>query len=271
LLLRQRGELGAAVAAFERGVAAASGHDSTLEGELRLELGYTLTLGGGYQDGLPHVLRARLVFEHAEDLPRLAMTLRILGAIQSDFADGEGDREMLQQARETLEQAQALAGRVGNAEEQAASLINLAVVLGQLGEYEAALGTDREALAAFESVGLMRGVACAYCNIASHLTDLGRWEEALDAGRLALGVANEVDMPYWITGALLSISPAELALGRPQPAATAAEEAVELALAHGLQDRAKYARLHAIAAHEALGNHERAAELRRQAGELARD
>jgi tetratricopeptide (TPR) repeat protein len=271
LLQRQRGELGSAVAAFEQGVAAATGHDSTFEGELRLELGYTLTMRGSYREGLPHVLHARLVFERAEDLPRLAMTLRILGGIQSDLADAEDDREMLQRARETLEQAQALARRIGNAEEQAASLANLGVILGQLGEFETALEADREALAAFESVGLVRGVACAYCNLASHLVDLVRWEEALDAGRRALEVAKEVDMPYWITGAFLSICQAELGLGRPQPAAAAAEEALELALAHGLPDRAKYARLDAIPAYEALGNHERAEELRRQEGALAPD
>jgi adenylate cyclase len=268
LLLRQRGETGAAVEAFERGIAAASGHDSGFEGELLLELGYTLTFAGGPREGLPHVSRARVVFERAGDLPRLAMTLRMLGGIRSDLAVAEGDREELERAREMLEQAQSLARRVGNAEEQAASLINLAVVLGELGEHEAALEADREALAAFEGAGLKKGVACAYCNIASHLIDLARWKEALDAGRLALAVAEEVEMPYWTTGALLSISQSELALGNPEAAATAAEDALERALEYDLPDRTKFAFGDAINAHEALGNSERAEEFRLRASAL---
>src|SRR4029078_11124996 len=100
-----------------------------------------------------------------------------------DREEHADDRDGRAQPRETLEQAQALARRIGNAEEQAASLINLAVTLGQLGEFEAALEADRAALAAFERGGVRRGIACAYCNIASHLVDLARWEEALDASR----------------------------------------------------------------------------------------
>lgn len=271
LLQRHRGETEAAVEAFQRGLAAVSGHDPGLEGELLLELGLTLSVAGRPQEGLSHVSRARLVFESTGDLPRLAMTLRMLGGIQADLAETADDRDGLERARETLEQAQALARRIGNAEEQAASLINLAVTLGQLGEFEAALEADRAALAAFESAGLRRGIACAYSNIASHLVDLARWEEALDTGRQALEVATEIDMPYWITGALLSIAQSELALGNPEPSAAAAEEALERALASGLEERAGWALHHAIDAYEALGDRERAEELRRQAGELARD
>ena len=268
LLLRMRGELDAAIAALEAGLAAASGHDSGLEAELLLELGYVLGFVGRREEGLLHASRARLIFERAEDLPRLTLTLRVLGGIECDVADAAGDREGLVRSAETLEQAHALARRIGKAEEQAGTLINLAVVSGYLGEYEAALERDYEALAAFESAGLKNGVACAYCNIADHLIDLARYEEALDAAGNGLAIAEEVDMPHWITGALLSISTAELALGNPEPAAAAAEQALDRALEHGIQDRARSAILAAIAAHEALGNDERADELRRQRDEL---
>jgi adenylate cyclase len=268
-LARMHGNLGTATESFEKGLAAAvAARDTALEGDLLLELGYTLTLTGDYGEGLPHASRARVLFERAGDLPRLARTLRVLGGIQSDLARADGDPDGLRRARETLEQAQVLADRVGNAEEQAASLINLSVTLGYLDESEAALQASREALAAFESVGLKGGVACAYCNIADHLTDLERWEEAVDTGRRALAVARDVDMPFWICGALLGLSYSELALGNPQPAASAAEEALEIALAHGLPDRARWALHHASNAHEALGDGERVQELRRQAAEL---
>ena len=269
LLLRQRGEVSASVEAFKRGLAAASGYDSAIEGELLVELGYALKFIGEPKDGLPHVTRARQVFERLGDLPRLAMTLRVLGGIHCDLADAEGDREGMRRALTTLEQAQLLARRVGNAEEQAASLINMAVTLGDLGEFEAALEADHAALAAFGAAGLKGGIACAYCNIADHLTQLARWDEALEAGRQGLAVADEIDMPYWRTGALQSISMAEFGLGNPGPAAAAAEQALELSLAHGLvQDRARYALRDVIKAHRALGNNERIGELLRQADEL---
>jgi adenylate cyclase len=269
LLHRQRGDSEAAVQAFERGLAAAAGHDAGLEGELLLELGYALGFMGRRDEGLGHARRARVLFERAGDLPRLTLTLRVLGGIESDSAEARGDTDALRRARETLRQAHELARRIGNAEEQAGSLINLAVVSGQLGDYEAALRSDYEALAAFESAGLKNGVACAYCNIGDHLIDLGRWEEALDAGRRALAVAEEVDMPYWRTGALDTIAVAELALGNPQPSLAAAEQGLEDALTHGLDDRARWAFHHAANAHAALGNHERAAELQRQSDALA--
>lgn len=269
LVLRQRGELDSAVETFERGLAAASGHDVGLEGELLLELGYVLGFMGRREEGFRQARRARLIFERAGDLPRLALTLRVLGGIECDLADAKGDRDGLRRSRRTLEQARELARRIGDAEQQAGALINLAVVSGYLGEYETALEADYEALAAFESAGLRNGVACASCNIADHLVELGRYEEALDEGRRGLAVAEEVEMPYWITGALASIAMAELALGNPQASLAAAERSVEEALAHGLHDRARWALRHAGNAHEALGNDERAEELRRRSDQLA--
>jgi adenylate cyclase len=268
LLERQRGEMDAAVEALETGIAAAAGNDSGLEGELLLELGFVLRLIGRGEEGLRNANRARLIFEGTGDLPRLALTLRILGGIQCDVAEAEGDRGGLERARETLEQAQALARRIGNAEEQAASLTNLAVLLGKLGEHEAALEADYEALAAFEGIGVKNGIACVWCNIADHLIDLARWEEARDAAGQGLAVAEEIQMPHWISGALIGIAYSELGLGNPEPAAAAAEEALAIALAHGLEDRAKTAIGDAIDAHEALGNQERVEELRRRADEL---
>lgn len=271
LMLRARGSLDAAIEAFERGIEAVSGHDLGLEAELLLELGYTLRFAGRQEEGLRHATNARLILERAGDLPRLTLTLRVLGGIESDIAWATDDRELLQRSRETLQQAQALARRVGNVEEQAASLINLAVISGYLGEYETALEIDHEALAAFERAGLKNGVACVQCNIADHLVELGRCEEARDVAHQALELSTAIEMPFWITGALLSISTSELALGNPERAASAAEDALERALAHDLQDRARVARERASDAHEALGNHGRVEELRRETDELPRE
>ena len=106
----------------------------------------------------------------------------------------------LEKARSTLEQALFLAQRVGNAEEQTAALINLGYVLSKLGETEAALQMDRDALVAFESVGIKAGVACVYCNLAEKLYGSGRWKESKAAALNGLAVAEEINNPYWITG-----------------------------------------------------------------------
>ena len=114
--------------------------------------------------------------------------------------EASDDRDAIEKARSTLEQALFLAQRVGNAEEQAAALINLGYVLSKLGETEAALQMDRDALVAFESVGIKAGVACVYCNLAEKLYGSGRWKESKAAALNGLAVAEEINNPYWITG-----------------------------------------------------------------------
>lgn len=265
-LLGLQGDNEQAVAILEAGLAAIADQDRELEAQLLVVLGRQLELSKRSGEALEAVSRARLLFEQAEDLPRLAMTLRVLGGIEHEVATNDGARR---HAAQTLRQAQSLARRVGNAEEQAASSINLAVVLADLGEYEAALEADHQALTGFLNAGLKAGVACAYCNLADHLGDIGRWEDGLEAARDGLTVAEEIDTPFWITGALNGIARCEFELGNYRAAARAAEQAAERALAHGLQERARYALGHASKAHEALGNMARAHELEQCSDELA--
>jgi class 3 adenylate cyclase/tetratricopeptide (TPR) repeat protein len=264
-VLALRGDYDSSAAVLEAGVAAARGDDE-LEGQLHVHLARTLEMLDRAEEGLVHAERARRLFAEAENLPQLAVTLRVLGGIQHDLAGD--DREQMRQPRETLEQALALARRVGNAEEQAASLINLANVLSHMGELEAAIDADREALAAFQSVGLKAGIACVECNLAEHLDLVGRWEEALEAARRGLAVAEEIGSPYWITGALIGIANTQNALGNSRAAAEAAEASLEQALAHGLTGRGRSAAEAAVEAYEALGDSERADALRGRADAL---
>jgi class 3 adenylate cyclase/predicted ATPase len=261
--LQGRSEESASV--LEAGLAAIANRDQELEGQLLVILGRELESLDRDAEALECVERARLLFEQTDDLPRLAMTLRVLGGIQHDLAANGQD---LRRAQETLVQARSLAHRVGNAEEQAASSINLAVALSDSGDYGAALEADRQALAGFLSAGLKAGVACSYCNLAEHLADLGRWKESLEAARQGLAVAEEIDTPYWITGALNGIARAEFELGNHHAAARAAEKASQRALAHEFKDRAKHALGHASKAHQALGNPRRAEELKQRANQL---
>jgi len=262
----QLGDYESAKGIFETGLASAAGRDLQLEGHTLLLLALIYNVEGN-PESIAYAERARGLFEEIEDLSELARSVRVLGGLQCDAA--EGDRPGLKRALGTLEEARVLARRIGNAEEQVASLINLGRTQSMLGEYEAAVDATREALAASETVGNKNGIACAYCNLADYLGELERWEEAREAAELGLAVAEEIATPIWITGALVGISWSEQALGNSERAAAAAERALELALAHGLNARARTAIEDAIEAYESLGNSERVDELRGQEAALA--
>ena len=265
-VLGLKGEVQSAVNVLQSGLEAVTGQDAELEGQVLLILARTEALAEAFSDALAHAERARLLLERSENLPRLAMALRVLGGAQHDAAGD--DRDAIAKARSTLEQALALARRVGNAEEQAAALINLGYVLSTLGETEAALQADRDALVAFESVGIKAGVACSYCNLAEKLHGSGRSEEAKAAALSGLAVAEEINNLYWITGALIGLAEAELALQNVKEAAAAGERAAESAIAHGLSQRARSALEIAAQAHERLGDDDRAHVLQLRAAAL---
>ena len=268
-MLLQLGEHGSAKVMLEAGLASVAGRDPQLEGQILLQLSRILQFVEASPEAIAYAERACRLFEEIEDLAQLARSLRVLGGLQCDAA--KDDRAGLERARETLEQGGVLARRVGNAEEQVASLINLGRTLSMLGDYEAALDATHEALAASQRVGNLNGVACAYCNLGDYFGELGRWEEALEASQLGLKVAEEIATPIWITGALVGISWSEQALGNSEPAAAAAERALELALAHGLHERARSAIEDAIDAYETLGNTDRIRELQGHATALAQN
>jgi len=266
-VLALRGDISSAADVLAAGLEAVVGRDQQLEGQLRVQLGRALAIFDRSDEALTHAERARLLFEEAEDLTQLPMTLRVLGGIQHDVAGDDVDAQ--RRALGTLQQGLALARRVGNAEEAAAALINIAVTLADLEEVEAAIDADRQALAAFGSVGLKAGVACAYCNLADHLARLDRYAEALEAAEEGFAVAAEIGNPYWITGALYGIAENEHKLGNHERAAAVAEDATDRSLAHGYTDRARSALGVAIEAHEALANAERVEALRVRAAALA--
>jgi tetratricopeptide (TPR) repeat protein len=266
-VLFQLGEHDSAMAMLEAGLAEAAGRDPQLEGQILLQLSRILQIAEVLSESIANAEQACRLFEEIEDVAQLARSLRVLGGLQCDAA--KDDRAGLERARGTLEHAGVLARRVGNAEEQVASLINLGRTLSMLGDHAAALDATQEALTASQRVGNLNGVACAYCNLADYLGELERWEEAREAAEAGLTVAEEIATPIWITGALLGISWAEQALGNSERAAAAAERAFELALAHNLGDRARHAIEYAIDAHRSLGNADRVRELREHEADLA--
>lgn len=206
-----------------------------------------------------HARQAADLYEAQGQLSGMARALRVLGGIEQDLA--AGSRAGREAAVATLERAREIAGRVGNAEEEAASLINLAVGLGHLGRLDEALRCDAEAIEAFTQVGIPGGVACGYCNLAEHLKDAGRFAEALDAARTGLAIATEIGNHFWITGALNGIARACLGLGDHAEAARGGEEGFDLAVEWGFAARAASALGVALAAIRALGDHDGEARL----------
>ena len=262
-----RGEVREAIDALRAGLAAVAGGDhNSLQGQVLIHLARIEELVGDHADAVGHAEEARRRFEAEEDLPRLATVLRVLGGIYQD-ADPD-DREAILRSRQMLERALVLARRVGNAEEEAASLVNLGQTVAALGDLDEALRCDRESIAVFDRVGLKAGVACGYCNLAQHLLESGRPAEARQAAEAGLAVAEEIGHLGWMAGARIGIADASLALGDDEVAASAGEAAAEAKLAVGERHKARSAFDTAAQAHERLGHHERAAELRRRMAEI---
>jgi adenylate cyclase len=256
-----------AKAKLQASLAAAAGGDRKLEGNVLLQLALALHHSDRDPEAAVYAERACRIFEEIEDLRQLARATRVLGGFQCDAAGD--DRDGLERALQTLQEARVLAQRVGNAEEQIATLINVGRTHGMLGDQEAALVATQEALAASRRVGNMNGVACAYCNLADYFGELERWHEGLEAAQLGLVAAEEIGTPVWIIGALQGIAWSEQGLGNPERSAEAAERALELALAHGFQERARDSLELAIDAYRVLGNTERTRELESHATALA--
>jgi tetratricopeptide (TPR) repeat protein len=238
---------------------AVAGTGDSLEPQLLMHLARTEESLGRHEPAYEHAMEARRLLEAAQDLPRLAAALRLLGGVVNDRR--EAGIPAPESPREILEQAHSIAVRVGNAEEIGASLINLSNTLSSEGLVEEAIECALESAAAFESVGLKGGIAAAYSNLAQYQMAAGRSEAGLEAAERAFEIAVEIGHPFWISGALNGIAQAQLALGRPGEALASAERAAEVAERSGLGERRRYALGFAAAAYRALGDEDRALEL----------
>ena len=254
-LLALQGRNHEAAAVYGRGLAAAEASgDRLLEATVLVGLARCEENIDAASLALEHARRARDLFEAGGHLAGLATALRVLGGIEHDLADGSV--AAYEACRATLERAREVAGRVGNAEEEAAALINLSTVLASLGRLEEAMRCDADAIDAFTRVGIRAGVACGYCNLADHLGSAGRYPESLDAARTGMTVAAEIGNRFWVTGGLIGMAQASLHLGDHSEAARCGEESFDVAAASGFTARATSALRCALEAMRALGDHE---------------
>jgi class 3 adenylate cyclase/tetratricopeptide (TPR) repeat protein len=236
-------------------VAARSAGDRRLEARMLVGLARCEQSLDDDRSAAQHARQARDLFEAEGDLPGLAFALRVLGGIENDLASTSADPgAALAGSLATMERAREIAGRIGNAEEEAASLINMAVLLKEMGRLDEALRCDAEAIEAFARVGIPAGVACGYCNLADHLEASGRYAEARDAAGTGLAVATEIGNRFWITGGLNGIAQASLLLGDHAEAARRGEEAFDIAAEWSFAGRAAAALRTSLKAMRALGD-----------------
>jgi tetratricopeptide (TPR) repeat protein len=215
--------------------------------EAQATLARNLASLGHLPEALAAAEDAVATLEARGDLARLATALRVLGGIQQELAPTEVGAA-------TLRRAGDVARRVGNAEEQAAALLNLGYCLVDSDPAEAERCLT-EALALFTAVGIRKGVAAANANLAGLYGDLGRMAEARAAAEAALAVAEEIGSLYWITGSLLGIAQAELWFEHWEAAHRSAERCLALCREAGWsadEHRSRHARRYLYAAEHRL-------------------
>jgi tetratricopeptide (TPR) repeat protein len=202
-------------------LAAEGGAGSIAEADLRQVRGRCRAATNANDDAMADLEIARTILEAADDQPRLATVLRIIGGLLTDTGQfGPGF--------DTLRRALEIARHVGHAEEIGAVSLNLGWAYSESGRLEDALASTREAKAAFGSMGLMSGVANAKVNECDILLDLGRLDEAKAIAAEALATAREIGHQRWLAGACAVLSEAALRGGEYTVAETYGLEALRL-------------------------------------------
>lgn len=158
-----------AIAALKAGLETA-GRDA-IAAPLLLELARAETVERDLEQALGHAHQARIIFEGADDVRGVAMSIRVAGAALHRLG-------RLDEAVATLTDGLALARRTGSIEEEGACLINLGMVELERGSIDEAIAHDREAIGRFERIGHGSGRAIGYGNLAEKLLRRGDLDEA---------------------------------------------------------------------------------------------
>jgi tetratricopeptide (TPR) repeat protein len=181
----RQGDLAAAVADAEAGLACCAGND-IVEAQLLLQVANARTTSDQPEAGVEPALRGSEILERAGNLRLLPTALRLLGAAYREAGDGAA-------AADALRRGLALAERTGNAEEIAGCLINLGMLEFERDDVIAAIGYDRRAVEHFERLDHPYGRALAYGNLAEKLAHAKEDEEAILFSQKALELAEEID------------------------------------------------------------------------------
>ncbi|MQY13195.1 Regulatory protein AfsR [Streptomyces sp. RB5] len=231
MLLRVRGQYGAAVSCLRRavGTATAAGH-TRAEAYARCGLG-SLQLERGEPEAARKEFERALALSRKDGHPRgVATAERYLGLVA--LAEGRLDT-----ARERVVRSRELCAEYGNRIGEVHALHWLGHILDAQGESAAGERMIDESLAAYRRFGEHFGEALALRSRADLLLHTGRADAALEAVRQALAVWSRLASPYWTSRTFDLLAQVQAASGDlrgKHAAARAQRRAVALRASAGL-------------------------------------
>jgi adenylate cyclase len=251
-----------AIDVFQAAIEAAGSRRDSAVAQLLIQLGRAEAAISRFDAALEHALEAQRICEETEDVRTLVVALRMVGSAYW-FLD------RLDEGADALWRGLELAERVGNAEEIAACLVNLALIEKKRGELDQAIELELRAIEQCARIGHETGRAQAYANLADSLERSGRLEEAAEYCRMAQSLAGSIGYPLAVADSTNTMATIELKLGNFARAATMAEEAVELFLEVGASHQARTTLELAAEAWEAAGDDARARDCSSRAQAIA--
>ncbi|MFN2545544.1 MAG: adenylate/guanylate cyclase domain-containing protein [Actinomycetota bacterium] len=244
--------------ALREGIQTLANRDDPIRGHLLLQLARAESTLGDRQAALTHVIQAQEEFQRRGDLRGLATSLRVGGEVLAAL-----DRH--DESIRTLLRGLEVGRTVGVVEEIGGCLVNLGFVHCTMGDYDAAIECDLQAIEEFEPAGHEFGRATAYANLADHLVRSGRPEEARGRATTALEIAGAIGFTPTVADASLTLAKADLSLGDFEAAAEHAERGAGMFAEMGYEELAADGYEVAVTALEGLGDEERARALRDRA------
>jgi tetratricopeptide (TPR) repeat protein len=259
--LNVTGRLNEAMAAAQMGLEADTGRQDLTSAYLQLQFTRAQTVTGRYQEAIAGAVAAEKMFENEGDLSGLSMTYLLLGHAYKSSGD-------LDEAASALRRGLGIAERIGNAEQIAGCLINLALVEQDRGHLDEAIAYDRRAAEEFEQIGHGAGRAIGYGNLAEALARRGDYEEAAAFCEQSLEIARSIGHEPTIADVSATRALILLRTGKFALAAAQGETAAELFLKMGAHPSAANALRLSGEALDQLGEKARAAAIRGRANSL---
>jgi class 3 adenylate cyclase/tetratricopeptide (TPR) repeat protein len=240
-----------AIDVFQAAIEAAGARKDSAVAQLLIQLGRAEAAVSRFEQALEHGLEAQRICEETDDVRTLVIALRMVGSAHW-FLD------RLDEGADALRRGLELAERVGNAEEIAACLVNLALIEKKRGDLDQAIELELRAIEQCARIGHETGRAQAYANLADSLERSGRLDEAEEYCRKAQSLAGSIGYPLAVADSTNTMATIELKRSNFAQAGAMAEQAVELFLEVGASHQAKTTLELAAEAWEAAGDHARA-------------
>ena len=240
-----------AIDVFQAAIEAAGSRRDSAVAQLLILLARAEAAISRFDHALEHGLEAQRICEETDDVRTLVAALRMVGSAYWSL-------DRLEEGADALGRGLELAERVGNAEEIAACLMNLALIEKKRGELDQAIELELRVIEQCARIGHETGRAQAYANLADSLERSGRLDEAEEYCRKAQALAGSIGYPLPVADSTNTMATIELKRSNFAQAGAMAEEAVELYLEVGATHQAKTMLELAAEAWEAAGEDARA-------------